>query len=275
MKPIPVVACVVAMLCAGPLWADECDGDPGYVLTATPNVAGLGDPVEINLSGPGLDTLFLLISDGPGPSPSPVGPLCVNMPPIRLFSFGMPAAGHLTIPTYTHCVPALDGFTFYFQFVSVATDGSGRRGRSNLETVTGMDNGNGCNFCVGNAKGTLLRMRYTGDSCAASSHSQDPGSVTCSGDPAFAPVVRLVVQDKDLGDGSPEVYFDGTVTLGGIFDIDSTVIGRTRLKGETWIIALDQNDNVIHTVSFHTSCSQPLHGFDQYGAFQLLAFIAE
>jgi len=272
LKPILAACAVAFMVC--PVQADDCDGDAGYTLTATPNVAGLGDPVEICLTAPAQDTIFLFISDGPGPTPSPVGPLCIDLPAVLLFSFGMPGAGSFCFPTFMHCTPSLDGFTFYGQFVSVATDGSGRRGRSNQATVTGVDGGNGCNFCTRNNKAALLRMRYTGEDCSASDHSQEPGSVTCEGDPAFAPSVRLVVQDKpDLTDGHREIYFDGTVQLGGLFDIDAAAIGRTQLKGETWILALDANDTLIHRVGFHTSCSQPLHGYDQYGAFELVAFV--
>lgn len=256
--------------------AQDCSGDPGYSLTATPQVASLGDPVELSLTAPAGDLVLFLVSAGPGPVNTRVGSLCVDLPLMLIYSTSMPVSGQLTIPTYMHCQPALNGFTYYMQFASLATDGSDRSGRSNMTTVTGQDNGNGCNFCVRNTKATMLRMRYTGDNCSASHHSQDPNAVTCEGDPAFAPSVHVIVQDKPyLTSGHRSIYFDGIVALNGVFDIEASAIGRSRMKGETYILALDAAGNVIHRVGFHTSCSEPLHGYDQFGAFSLLAFVAE
>ncbi|MFH0945638.1 MAG: hypothetical protein V2A76_10610 [Planctomycetota bacterium] len=266
----------VSTILVHPAGAQDCSGDQGYSLTATPQVASLGDPVELSLTAPPQDLVIFLVSAGPGPVNTQVGPLCVSFPLLLIYPTSMPPCGQLTIPTYMHCQPALNGFTYHLQFASFATDGSNRSGRSNMTTVTGSDDGNGCNFCIRNTKAAMLRMRYTGDNCAASHHSQDPSAVTCEGDPAFAPSVRIIVQDKPyLTSGHRSIYFDGIVALNGIFDIEAAAIGRSRMKGETYILALDASGNVIHRVGFHTSCSQPLHGYDQFGAFSLLAFVAE
>jgi len=276
LRPSFLALLLVSLSASTQSFAEDCDGDAGYLLTASPPVARLGDPVDVCLSGPPNDTVLFMLSGGPGPVDTPVGSICLDVPLMLAYSTALPDTGQLCLPTYMHCVPALDGVTFYMQFVSFATDGSGRAGRSNLATVTGQDDDNGCNFCVKNTKGRMLRMRYTGHDCSASHHSQSASAVTCEGDPAFAPSVRVVVQDKpNLTDGHRRVYFDGIVGLDGIFDIDAHAIGRNRLKGETWILALDLNDQLLHRVGFHTSCSEPLHGYDQFGAFSLLAFVPE
>ena len=70
-------------------------------------------------------------------------------------------------------------------------------------------------------------MVYTGDSCAATSHNQEPSKVTCSGDPGFDPDVYIVSRDPS----GKQVWFAGDVALGGSFDINALSAGKTRLKG--------------------------------------------
>ncbi len=253
--------------------AGDCTGDPGFALSITPDVAILGDPIDIKFEAPPGNLVVVMSSLGQGPTPTAFGELCLDFPPIFTVAIVMPPTGVVNTPSYMHCEPGFSGTAFYLQFVSV---GPGGNGISNLASATGIDQGNGCNLCITSTKPAILRMRYTGKDCSASSHSQDPSAVTCSGDPMFQQPVRVVAQShKTLGQKNAHVYFDGIVQVGQIFDLDAANAGLSRLKGETFLFVLDDEENVIHAVGFHTSCSQPLHFFDNYGAFELLAYIGE
>ena len=59
-----------------------------------------------------------------------------------------------------------------------------------------------------------------------------------------------------------------------IFDIDAANAGEDKLKSETWIHLID-GDMLLQTVGFHTSCSQPLHVGDQFGASLLVGCLGE
>jgi hypothetical protein len=67
----------------------------------------------------------------------------------------------------------------------------------------------------------------------------------------------------------------GSVNLGDTFTIDATNDGSSKLATNTWVHAFDESDNVVQSVQFHTSCSQPLVVGDQFGAFLLDQFIPE
>lgn len=132
-----------------------------------------------------------------------------------------------------------------------------------------------------NGKPQGLTMRYTGENCYASSHSQDVGKVSCSGDPMFAPTVNIIACDKknieDLGNEKTKIWFVGEVELGGTFYIDATEEGQSRLKAETVVYIFDNSidNNLLQSVRFHTSCSQPLNVGDQFGSLVLVGFVAE
>ncbi|MBU0618144.1 MAG: hypothetical protein KKI02_10540, partial [Planctomycetes bacterium] len=132
-------------------------------------------------------------------------------------------------------------------------------------------------FCEdGRIKPRALTMRYTGEDCSATSHSQDPCEVFCDGDPAFASPVRVVANNKPTPFHHQALtWFDGTVELDSTFTADATNAGEVRLKGSTWVHILDPSDAVLQTVQFHTSCSQPLNYGDQFGSVLLLAFVPE
>ena len=146
-------------------------------------------------------------------------------------------------------------------------------GASLLVDCIGEDEGS---FCVDAAKPQVLTMRYTGEDCSASDHSQDPSKVSCDGDPMFEPVVRIRASDKsNPNHGHASVWFDGTVELDSTFDIDATNAGETKLKANTWVHVFDANDVLLQTIRFHTSCSQPLYPDDQFGSLVLIEFIPE
>ncbi|MBI3118879.1 MAG: hypothetical protein HYZ00_09350, partial [Candidatus Hydrogenedentes bacterium] len=125
-------------------------------------------------------------------------------------------------------------------------------------------------------KPAALTMMYTGDGCEASHHSQEDGKVVCSGDPNDAAQVQIVVTDRDdINDPKARIYFTGVVPLGGTFVIDAAAAGTTRLRTNTSVFVFDLSGNLLQSVKFHTSCSQPLILGDQYGALQLVGFTAE
>ncbi len=127
-----------------------------------------------------------------------------------------------------------------------------------------------CDYCSTGLKPRALTLTYTGQSCAATSHSQDPAKVQCAGDPAGADLVHITV----LG-GKDKVYFDGVVPLNGSFTLDAANGGEPRLHADTNVTILDGAGNVLQTIRFHTSCSQPLMEGDQFGSLQLTGFTPE
>ncbi|MCH7501375.1 MAG: hypothetical protein IH886_15490, partial [Nitrospinae bacterium] len=114
------------------------------------------------------------------------------------------------------------------------------------------------------------------DDCDATHHSQGPDRVTCEGDPLFAPLVRIVANDKPRPEHHRAItWFDGMVELGSEFVIDAENAQRDRLKGTTWIHIIALNGEVLQSVSFHTSCSLPLKFGDQFGGVMLVGFEPE
>ena len=124
------------------------------------------------------------------------------------------------------------------------------------------------NLCPTYGKPQLLTMVYTGDNVV--DHRQDPSRVTITGDPMFAALVHVVASEKANGGG--DVYFSGQVALGETFVIDATLAGRSELRSDTWVTIYDLNGNVLQSIRFHTSCSQPLALEDQFGGIQLVGF---
>ena len=120
-----------------------------------------------------------------------------------------------------------------------------------------------------------LVMRYTGEDCSASSNSQDPDKVACSGDPAFAATVHiLATDDMDPSAGGASVWFQGDVNLDGTFTLDVANAGETKFASETFLHIFDvQGGTILQSVEFHTSCSQPLVVGNQFGSALLEDFI--
>ena len=67
----------------------------------------------------------------------------------------------------------------------------------------------------------------------------------------------------------------GEVNLNETFDIDAMNEGESRLKAETVVFIFDMDNNLLQSVGFHTSCSQPLNDGDQFGSLVLVGFAAE
>lgn len=135
----------------------------------------------------------------------------------------------------------------------------------------------GSDLCAGGGKPAVLTMTYTGSSCAATAHGQDAGKVSCTGDPAMAPMVMVRASDKsNPADTSAKVWFQGLVSLDAAFTINASNAGETRLTNATHVHVLSADGStVLQQVEFHTSCSQPLVIGNQFGALRLDGFVAE
>jgi uncharacterized repeat protein (TIGR01451 family) len=129
----------------------------------------------------------------------------------------------------------------------------------------------GGDVCETYDKPAQLTMLYTRDGPEATSNSQDSGKVVVTGDPNSASPVYILASKDPQGGG--DVYFAGTVNLGEVFVIDSTLAGQDNLASSTHVtIYASQGGAVLQEVEFHTSCSQPLFLGDQFGSIQLVAF---
>ena len=51
--------------------------------------------------------------------------------------------------------------------------------------------------------------------------------------------------------------------------------GKTRLAANTYVFIYDMEGNLLQTVKFHTSCSQPLFIGDQFGSLNMVGFRSE
>src|SRR5262245_26896757 len=82
----------------------DCSGDPGYVLTM-PTTIEVGSSLVISFEAPQGGTLFLLVSNGPGPTDTPVGTFCLNFPPVYIFAIPLPDSGKLSLVRQLPCDP--------------------------------------------------------------------------------------------------------------------------------------------------------------------------
>lgn len=124
--------------------------------------------------------------------------------------------------------------------------------------------------CFDGVKPTALTLTYTGESCAASSNTQDPAKAICSGDPASAGPVFVRATDKSSPtDTSGKKFFEGSVALGGSFTLSAANAGGTTLPSGTWVHLFGTGGALLQTVGIHTSCSQPLFVGDRYGSLAL------
>jgi hypothetical protein len=120
-----------------------------------------------------------------------------------------------------------------------------------------------------------LTMRYTGEDPSTSSNSQTSDKWVATGDPNDAPLVRIVVSDRNkkvIATGLK--YFDGIVALGGFFTADAAAVGGDKLGTQTIIRIYDLSGNLLQYVDFHTSCSQPIAIGDTFGAVEIMGFVA-
>ena len=128
-------------------------------------------------------------------------------------------------------------------------------------------------LCPAFGKASLLTLAYTGSGPEATSHSQAASAVSVAGDPAGASPVRIVVSNRDdLSHHRARVFFDGTVAVGETFDVTGAAARKHKVSAKTFVFVFDDQDELLQSVEFHTSCSQPLHLGDEFGSIQLRGF---
>ena len=142
-------------------------------------------------------------------------------------------------------------------------------------------------LCAGGVKPQVLRMEYIGGGEEALYHSQDPNKVSVVGDPYGAESVYIIATDKeDPYNHGAKIWFEGEVNICDDeddechldeFDINATNAGESKLKSSTYvyIFADESRTLLLQTVKFHTSCSQPLNVFDQFGSIRFVELILE
>ncbi len=244
-------------------------------LTLIPNKAVYAPGEEIRFLVQGLPNTFTVLGADPDPGPTsfPFGTVNLGFSPQLIRFEGVSNAdGIFDIYCIQDCDDALFGVTVYLQAVQLPNGATPIL--SNPASVLWDDlNGEcgGVNLCPGGGrKPQSITMIYTGDDCSATNNSQAAGKVICSGDPGFAPLVRILSHDPP----SKYVWFEGDVALGGTFVIDALNAGRTQLQGDTIVEIFDVNTGAqLQFVQFHTSCSQPLISGDQYGGVQLQSLV--
>jgi hypothetical protein len=177
---------------------------------------------------------------------------------------GPPSAPLQTVKFHTSCSQPLN---LGDQFGSLVFE--------HYVTDSGVSDTGPCPPCV-TGKPKVLTMEYTGEG-TVQIHNQDAGKVSVTGDPAFATPVRIIATDRSNPlDSKAKIWFDGTVSLNGMLDIDATNAGATKLSADTWVFIYPAQGGPpatpLQTVKFHTSCSQPLAVGDQYGSLRLAGY---
>lgn len=114
-----------------------------------------------------------------------------------------------------------------------------------------------------------LVFEYTGASCAATTNDQE-GKVKCSGDPAGAPAVQIVLtkdEEKMTLIPSGQSVAPGTqLTLWSAEDKEL----KDKVKLE-----IRQNGTALQSLEIETSCKKPLNIGDQFGSLLLREFVPE
>lgn len=268
-----LIALTIGLL-ATPAYSSDCTGDPGCLIGVSSQL-GIGEDFSIQLIAPPGAPVLFMASAGQGPTNTPFGTLCLDFPLILQALFRSPPSGLVSIPCHVPCDPQAVGFTGYLQFSAIDPANPSQTKSSNQVAVTIVDNGS-CNACDGSCKPAKIKMIYTGSDCSATSHSQDPSKVSCSGDAMGAAAVRILVQDKsDPSASDAEVYFDNLVSLGDSFEISAANAGKTRLRSTTYVFLFDPTGILLQQIMFHTSCSQPLNLGDHFGATRITAIGCE
>ncbi len=245
----------------------------GVNIHASPSKPVYAAGEVVTIGGMGLPNTFTILAGDtdPGPTTFPFGTVNLGFSSELIFHhFISSVEGCFSTDCTADCDSPYLGRPVYIQAVQFPQGGTPCVSNSLVllwEDINGV-----CvqtNLCPGSGfKPQVLTMKYTGDSCAATSHSQAAGSVSCSGDPGFAPLVHIVSHDPP----NKYIWFEGDVALNADFDIDATNAGRLQLQGETIVDIYDVNNGaLLQTVQFHTSCSQPLIPGDQYGGVELVS----
>ena len=207
MRKLLIIAAITLLCLAGV-------PTEGYVLTVTPDVAEVGDVFETCLEVP-VDSLALLIlSDGPGPTPSPYGDLAVSFPFTFVLPLVVPAGEPTCFPHLLHCEDVLVGISASFQFVAFSFDMPPSVGVSNPETLEVLDGG-----CLSEGDFLTFTQGGWGAKCAGN----NPG---CLRDEFFD-----LVFDDHLALGSDPLSASGDRLLRGLALTDSAAVAAFLPEG--------------------------------------------
>ncbi len=247
----------------------------GVTLTLDPVQTSYAANQEVGFIVKGQPNTFTILGADPDPGPTvfPYGVVNLGFSSEMLrFSGLTDENGCFSIYCVVGCDHPFFNRTIYLQAVQFPK--GAQPCISNPATVLWEDLRGVCaqtNLCPGSGfKPQVLTMKYTGDDCSATNHSQAAGKVFCSGDPGFAPLVHIISHDP----ANKYIWFQGDVALNANFDIDATSAGRVQLQGDTIVDIFDVNNGaLLQTVQFHTSCSQPLIPGDQYGGVELVSAV--
>jgi len=172
--------------------AQDCPGDPGYVLDL-PDTVPLGSQFTIGLTAPGGSVAFLVVGAFDGSIPTKFGTICVGMPFIVVYAIPIPPEGTLVLPHNVPCDPVLDGMTGIFQFVGIGP-AAGQAGLSNSQHLTAVDDGS----CGGIETGDFATFTQGGWGAACNGNN-----VACLRDEFFPTVLPngLLLGDQGGIDG--------------------------------------------------------------------------
>jgi len=121
--------------------------------------------------------------------------------------------------------------------------------------------------CETIGKPRTMTFRYTGGGCSATHHDQDPSKVSCQDLGSLTGPVQVVYT------GSNASHF--TVTPAGeVIQVGDEVTISTsddRFPAQSYV-EIRKGGVAVEKLSFHTSCSQPLHVGDQFGSLLVLGW---
>jgi hypothetical protein len=148
---------------------------------------------------------------------------------------------------------------------------SGRSRNGGLLCPLDTPPGGSGDLCGDFGRPAAIELRYVGDGCAATRHSQDPSKAACTDFGALPEFARVVATNSSTP-GSGTVWFSGIVQRTGTLVIDAANAGQSRLSTNTWVYIYD-GPVLVEKIQFHTSCSQPLLAGDRYGSLELIRFL--
>ena len=100
-----------------------------------------------------------------------------------------------------------------------------------------------------------------------------PALISCQGDPREEFLVQVKVTDNaDPGHPNPAVFFEGMVTLGGVFEADSSLAGGPHLSERTFFHVFSQQGEWLHTAEIKADCNESLELGSRYGAQRLVGY---
>ncbi len=118
-----------------------------------------------------------------------------------------------------------------------------------------------------------LQLVYTKENCSFSANSQPAAKWSCADSGPLLNTVYILVSDKSSPtDSKAKKWFEGTVSVGGIFTASAANGGATTLAADTYIyIFASKGGARLQTIKLHTSCSQPLNAGDQFGSIVIFS----